>query len=65
MFFLVIVFGLFHGLIVLPIMLSLVGPKAYSHYEEKPKILGEEPKLSLHDVAKESEKSSDLVKTVI
>ena len=29
-FFLVIVFGLFNGLLLLPVMLSLVGPAAYS-----------------------------------
>lgn len=30
-FMLVVVFGLFHGLVVLPVLLSLVGPKPYSH----------------------------------
>ena len=32
-FFLVIVFGLFNGLLLLPVMLSLVGPGAYSQHE--------------------------------
>jgi len=32
-FFLIIVFGLFHGVVLLPVILSLVGPKSY----EKPK----------------------------
>ena len=32
-FFLVIVFGLFNGLLLLPVMLSLVGPAAYSQSE--------------------------------
>ncbi|TRY73596.1 hypothetical protein TCAL_03344, partial [Tigriopus californicus] len=36
-FLLVVLFGLFHGLIFLPILLSLIGPKPYSHYEEKEK----------------------------
>merc|ERR550532_2478680 len=31
-FFLVIVFGLFNGLLLLPVMLSLVGPAAYSQH---------------------------------
>ena len=29
MLFLVVIFGLFHGLVLLPVLLSLVGPKAY------------------------------------
>ena len=29
-FFLVVVFGLFHGLVYFPILLSLIGPKGYS-----------------------------------
>ena len=33
-FFLVIVFGLFNGLLLLPVMLSLVGPAAYSQPKE-------------------------------
>ena len=33
-FFLVIVFGLFNGLLLLPVMLSLVGPAAYSQQAE-------------------------------
>ena len=31
LFFLVIVFGLFHGLVFLPALLGLIGPSAYSH----------------------------------
>ena len=54
----VIVFGLFHGLIVLPIMLSLIGPKAYSHYDEKPKVFED-------DAEKGGKSSSDVEKTVI
>merc|ERR1712032_1421282 len=38
-FFLVIVFGLFNGLLLLPVMLSLVGPAAYSQH-----LRGEEEK---------------------
>ena len=30
MFFLVVVFGLFHGLVYFPILLSLIGPRGYS-----------------------------------
>ena len=30
-FLLVIIFGLFHGLILLPVMLSLIGPSPYSN----------------------------------
>ena len=30
MFFLVVVFGLFHGMVYFPTLLSLIGPKAYS-----------------------------------
>ena len=33
-FFLVIVFGLFHGLVFLPALLGLIGPSAYSHDDE-------------------------------
>ena len=29
-FFLVVVFGLFHGLVLLPVVLRLVGPEAYT-----------------------------------
>lgn len=36
-FFLVIVFGLFHGLIFLPALLSVIGPRAYVHDDKKPK----------------------------
>ena len=36
MFFLVIVMGLFHGLILLPIVLSLAGPTPYRHYTKAP-----------------------------
>merc|ERR1711962_323709 len=35
-FFLVIVMGLFHGLILLPIVLSLAGPSPYRHYTKAP-----------------------------
>lgn len=38
-FFLVVVFGLFHGLLLLPVVLSLVGPDAY-------------PNLTSHDIPK-------------
>jgi len=38
-FFLVVVFGLFHGLVLLPVVLSLIGPKAY-------------PSLTSHDLPK-------------
>lgn len=36
-FFLVILFGLFHGLAFLPVVLSLIGPKAYKAQKEKGK----------------------------
>lgn len=35
-FFLMIVLGLFHGLIFLPVLLSLVGPGAYKQHLDKP-----------------------------
>lgn len=35
-FFSVVVFGLFHGLAFLPVVLSLVGAKAYKHSDEVP-----------------------------
>ena len=35
-FFLVIVLGLFHGLVLLPVILSLVGPSPYRHYTQAP-----------------------------
>merc|ERR1712233_126436 len=34
-FFLVVVFGLYNGLFVLPVVLSLLGPKAYSNNSPK------------------------------
>lgn len=39
-FLLVIFFGLFHGLVFLPVMLSLIGPKAY-HENETVKVITE------------------------
>ena len=41
-FLLVIIFGLFHGLILLPVMLSLIGPSAYENAKPAP-----------HDITKE------------
>ena len=34
-FFLVVVFGLFHGLIILPMILSFIGPKPYEFKTEQ------------------------------
>jgi len=34
-FFLVVLFGLFNGLIILPILLSIMGPRSYNHEEAK------------------------------
>ena len=31
MFFLVITFGIYHGLVFFPVLLSLLGPGAYDH----------------------------------
>jgi len=33
-FFLVVVFGLFHGLLFLPVVLSLIGPQSHGHLED-------------------------------
>lgn len=33
-FFLVVVFGLYHGLIFLPVVLGLIGPKSHGHHSE-------------------------------
>jgi len=33
-FFLVVVFGLYHGLIFLPVVLSLIGPESHGHHQE-------------------------------
>ncbi|VEN62642.1 unnamed protein product [Callosobruchus maculatus] len=35
-FFLVIIFGLFHGVVLLPVILSLVGPKPYKLHQAVP-----------------------------
>ena len=32
-FFLVVSFGLFHGMVFLPVMLSLIGPSSYTNHE--------------------------------
>ena len=42
-FFLVIVLGLFHGLVLLPVILSLVGPPPYRHYTQAPTQEPEQP----------------------
>lgn len=36
-FFLVIVFGLFHGVVLLPVILSVVGPRPYNKVPKEPK----------------------------
>lgn len=35
-FFLVIAFGLFHGVVLLPVILSVVGPRPYKKVEKQP-----------------------------
>ena len=42
LFFLVIVFGLFHGLVFLPALLGLIGPSAYSHVKSTTTTTSEE-----------------------
>eukprot|EP00095_Tigriopus_kingsejongensis_P000432 maker-scaffold171_size289870-snap-gene-1.38 protein:Tk00432 transcript:maker-scaffold171_size289870-snap-gene-1.38-mRNA-1 annotation:"conserved hypothetical protein" len=45
-FFLVVIFGLFHGLIFLPILLSVIGPKPYVHYGQTKKA-GSDPEKAI------------------
>lgn len=49
LFFLVVVFGMFHGLVYLPIILSLLGPKPYAQFET-PSIATEKEKPSVVEV---------------
>ena len=37
-FFLVVIFGLFHGLVYFPIILSLLGPKGYSTPDQRAEV---------------------------
>lgn len=46
-----ILLGLYHGLIFLPILLSLIGPSAYKQHKEKPII-----KKAMLENAKEDDK---------
>jgi len=57
-FLLVIIFGLFHGLIFLPVILSLIGSEPYNHYEEKEKVSdekhGQQKGIQLNGYSKKS-----------
>lgn len=56
-FFLVIVLGLFHGLVLLPVILSLVGPSPYRHYTQAPT---QEPKQSTDNSGDKDGKQSEV-----
>ena len=56
-FFLVIVLGLFHGLVLLPVILSLAGPSPYRHYTQAPT---REPKQSTADSGNKEGKHSEV-----
>ena len=56
-FFLVIVLGLFHGLVLLPVILSLFGPSPYKHYKQAPT---QEPKQSTNGAGNNGGKQSEV-----
>ena len=56
-FFLVIVLGLFHGLVLLPVILSMLGPSPYRHYTQAPT---QEPKQSTDDSGNREGKQSEV-----
>ena len=58
-FTLVIVFGLYHGLIFLPVLLSLVGPASYSTSSKE---VSEDPKNEVEPQGKEQDGVADAKK---
>lgn len=61
-FFLVIVFGLFHGIVFLPVILSLVGPKAYLLESSVTKIDPEKDAVNGKELVQLTSKDDDPVK---
>ena len=58
-FFLVVVFGLFHGLLFLPVVLSLIGPQSHGHLEDNMVTEG-----SWRKVMEKGEANPNMVETV-
>ena len=60
-FFLVVTFGLFHGLVVLPVLLSLLGPQAMSLESESSSEALETPQKNVEDVEKRQEEDQESI----
>ena len=60
-FFLVVTFGLFHSLIVLPVLLSLLGPQAMSLESASSSEALETPQKNVEDVEKRQEEDQESI----
>jgi len=63
-FFLVVVFGLFHGLIALPVVLSLVGPTSHKQNDEVNTITHSEQTKETSDANKTSSIENETMKNI-